>query len=131
MTATALVLQPMEWAPLQDIDDVAPVGAADADCLKEVYEVLQRHGKVDRFGVTLLHKHFAMTDDEVLLERTDRATRSLVLQPAKLDSPEISRSVQTSWRLTEDRGAVTNTWCERRCARDIHGNHGMGGHYQT
>src|SRR3546814_14155981 len=87
MTATSLVLQPMEWAPLQDIDDVAPIGAADADCLKEVYEVLQRHGKVDRFGVTLLHKHFAMRDDEVLLERTDAAPRSLVLQPAKLDSP--------------------------------------------
>ncbi|HEV7284686.1 MAG TPA: hypothetical protein VGN75_07495 [Kaistia sp.] len=131
MTATSLVLQPMEWAPLQDIDDVAPIGAADADCLKEIYEVLQRHGKVDRFGVTLLHKHFAMTDDEVLLERTDAATRSLVLQPAKIDSPEIARSVQTSWRLMEGRGAVTNTWCERRCVRDIHGNHGMGGHYQT
>lgn len=128
---TALALRPMEWAPLKDIDDVAPLGDADAACLKELYAVLKRHGKQDRLGVTLLHKHFPMNDDEVLLEHTDPVTRRLVLQPAKLDSPEIARSVQTSWRLTEDQGAVTNTWCERRCVRNIHGNHEMSGHYQT
>lgn len=126
-----LVLQPMEWAPLQDIDEVAPIGPADASCLKEIYEVLKRHSKESRFGVTLLHKHFSMTDDEVLLERTDKTTRSLILQPVKIDSPDVAHSIQTSWRLTENREAVANTWCERRCVRDIHGNHGMGGHYQT
>ncbi|TWB15529.1 hypothetical protein FBZ89_114123 [Nitrospirillum amazonense] len=129
MSATALVMRPMEWTPLQDIDAVEPIGEGDTECLKEMYAVLKRHGKAARFGVTLLHKHFAMGDDEVLLEHTDPATRRLVLQPAKVDSPEVGRSMQTSWMLTEDQGAVTNTACYRRCERNIHGNHEMGGHY--
>lgn len=128
MSAT-LAMRPMEWTPLKDIDAVAPIGEGDADCLKELYAVLKRHGAHERFGVTLLHKHFPMGDDEVLLEHTDAATRRLVLQPAKVDSPEIARSMQTSWMLTEEQGAVTNTACYRRCERDIQGNHGMGGHY--
>ena len=127
--AAALQMRPMEWAALEDIDRIEPIGENDADCLAELYAVLKRHGKHERFGVTLLHKHFAMNDDEVLLEHTDPANRRLVLAPAKLESPEIARSMQTSWALTEDRGAVTNTACYRRCERDIHGNHGMGGHY--
>lgn len=131
MGETALIMRPMEWAPLEDIDDIEPLGTDDAPCLREVYEVLKRHGRQDRFGVTLLHKHFAMNDDEVLLEQTDLAARSLILRPAKADSAEIDRSMQTSWRLTDEMGAVTNTWCQRHCVRNIHGNHEMGGHYQT
>ena len=131
MSATALVMRPMEWAPLEDIDDIEPLGEHDASCLRDVYAVLKQHGKHDRFGVTLLHKHFPMNDDEVLLERTDVASRSLILRPANIESPEIERSMQTSWRLTDDEGAVTNTWCERHCVRNIHGNHEQGSHYRT
>jgi len=126
---TALVIQPMDWAELNDIDEIDPVGEADADCLKELYDVLKRHGKHERFGVTLLHRHFDLGNDEVMLERTDSSNRRLELRPARLDSPEVARSVQTSWKLTEDFGAVTNTACYRRCERNIHGNHEMGGHY--
>lgn len=126
---TTLVMRPMEWADLEDIDGVDPIDEADAPCLKELYAVLKRHDRHERFGVTLLHKHFAMNDDEVLLEHSDNANRSLVLRPAKVDSVEVKRSVQTSWQLTDNDGAVTNTACYRRCERDIHGNHGMGGHY--
>lgn len=129
MTTTALVMQPMDYALLEDIDDVEPLGANDADCLKELYGVLKRHDKHERFGVTLLHKHFPLQDDEVMLEHTDSQGRRLELRPAKKDSDEVARSVQTSWRLTDDMGAVTNTACLVRCVRNIHGNHENGGHY--
>lgn len=129
MTANGLVMRPMKWAPLENVDDVEPIGAADADCLRELHAVLKRHGREERFGVTLLHKHFPMNDDEVLLEHTDATTRSLTLRPAKLDSAEVARSMQISWKLTEDQGAVTNTACYVRCVRNIHGNHENGGHY--
>ncbi len=129
MTSTALVMQPMDWALLDDIDDIEPIGEADGDCLKELYGVLKRHNMHERFGVTLLHKHFPLAADEVMLEHTDAAGRRLELRPANIDSPEVQRSIQTSWRLTDDSGAVTNTACYRRCERDIHGNHGTGSHY--
>ena len=129
MVANALVVQPMDWAPLADIDDVAPLGEADAECLQEIYAVLKRHGKHERFGVTLLHKHFPVNDDEVMLEHTDTANRRLELRPARKDSPEVARSVQTSWRLTEVNGPELNTACYRRCVVNIHGNHEVGSHY--
>lgn len=126
---TTLVMQPMEWATLDDIDDVEPIGTADADCLSELYAVLKRHGKHERFGLTLLHKHFPINDDEVMLEHTDTQGRRLELRPAKKDSAEVARSVQTSWRLTGDASTETNTACYVRCVRNIHGNHENGGHY--
>ena len=122
-------MQPMDYALLEDIDDVEPINAKDADCLKELYGVLKRHERHERFGVTLLHKHFPLLDDEVMLEHTDSKGRRLELRPAKKDSPEVARSVQTSWKLTDDLGAVTNTACYVRCVRNIHGNHENGGHY--
>lgn len=129
MTATVLQMRAMNWTPLADIDDIEPIGASDADCLGELYAVLKRHGMHERFGVTLLHKHFALNDDEVMLEQTDAVNRRLELRPAKLGSAEVERSMQTSWMLTEDHGAVTNTACYIRCSRNIHGNHENGGHY--
>jgi hypothetical protein len=124
-----LVMQPMDWASLSDIDDVEPVGVDDTACLQELYAVLKRHGKHERFGVTLLHKHFPVNDDEVMLEHIDSANRRLELRPAKKDSPEVARSVQTSWRLTEAVGPQPNTACYIRCVRNIYGNHENGGHY--
>lgn len=126
MSQTVMV-RPMEWASLDDIENVDPLGDGDAECLSEVHAVLKRHGMDKRFGVTLLHKHFPLEADEVLLERTDTADRRLELRPAKVGSPEVGRSVQTSWMLT-DAGTATNTACLRRCVRNIHGNHEMGPH---
>jgi hypothetical protein len=121
----------MEWAPLEDIDAVEPIGEGDADCLREVYAVLRRHGKQARFGLTLLHKHFPMGDDEVLLERTNAATRQLVLEPAKADSPDVVRSIQTSWMLGEDGQGEVTRGCYRRCFKNVWGSHSDGGHYEA
>jgi hypothetical protein len=126
----ALVMRPMDWAPLKDIEDVAPLGEADAACMHDLFAVLKRHGKIDRFGVTLLHKHFPMAEDEVLLERTYSADRRLVLEPAKVGSDDIERSVQTSWALSEEGGQLVRG-CYRRCFKNVQGGHSDGGHYNA
>lgn len=61
---------------LPDIDQVMPFSAADEACLKELREVLVRHAATDRFGIDLLHSHFPMADDELLLEETDVENRT-------------------------------------------------------
>ena len=54
-------------AKLPTIDEVVPVGPDDEACINEIRSVLARHNALQRFGITLLHKHFDITDDEVLL----------------------------------------------------------------
>lgn len=46
-------------------------------------EVLSRHGKLNPFGLSLLHDHFEMAEDEVLKETCDPQTRTLTMSPVK------------------------------------------------
>jgi hypothetical protein len=97
---------------LPDIDDVSPLSANDEPCLREVREVLERHGTLQRFGVTLLHEHFVLSDDEALVEFVDTQERTLTTRPVKRDHPAVTAAVQTSWRLdTGEALAVCQTWC--------------------
>ncbi|MFT4075636.1 MAG: hypothetical protein QM647_08880 [Asticcacaulis sp.] len=128
MQTNQIVMRPMEWAPLPDIEDVEPLNDMDADCLSEIQAVLKRHGKQDRFGVTLIHKHFDMAEDEVLLEHTHLEDRRLVLAPVKTDAADVVRSVQTAWMFSDNGGELMRA-CYRRCFRNIQGNHSDGGHY--
>lgn len=68
---------------LPDIDEVVPINASDDECLREINQVLVKHGATSRFGVNLLHSHFDMAEDEVLLEETDIATRRQILSVVK------------------------------------------------
>ena len=53
---------------LPDLHEVKPMGPDDANCLEQLREVLIRNGAVDRFGITLLHDHFEVQPDELLVE---------------------------------------------------------------
>lgn len=95
-----------------DIMDVVPLGAHDDECLKEIRDVLLRHGKIDRFGITLIHDHFHMDSDEALIEDCDPHTRTLTIRPEKLRKNLSSPAIETSWEL--GRGEVL-TVCRVRC----------------
>ena len=102
----------LAYQNLSDIDDVAPLDTADFACLAELRQVLERHKKLDRFGVNLLHTHFPIGADEVLLETCDDVARSLTMtvKPAStLDSPAI---IPTSWRLSDEKALLG---CYRAC----------------
>ena len=92
-----MTMAPTQWGRYKDIADVEPINDGDLDCLAEVSAVLKKHGKRERFGIALLHKHFEMTGDERLVEHTDVERRVLTIKPVK--QSEAGPTIQTIWEL--------------------------------
>ena len=84
---------------LPDIESVEALNEDDYACIDEIREVLLRHNKIDRFGVTLLHKHFEVGDDEVLLETTDKESRVPTIRPIPAKSISEIETAGTAWSL--------------------------------
>lgn len=82
---------------LPDISDVVPLGPQDQACIEEIRDVLRRHGALQRFGLMLLHRHFDLTDDEVLVESVDVKNRIIHQVPRKVSI--VGSGIETSWRL--------------------------------
>lgn len=80
------------------LEEIPPLTADDITCFSEIKEVLSKHGKLERFGITLLHKHFNFDKNEVLLETTNKENRSMVLEPKIIDSSDIN-TIDTQWYL--------------------------------
>jgi hypothetical protein len=120
MSTATLEMAPMQWANLKDIDEVEPISEQDYGCLAEVREVLKRHGKRDRFGVALLHKHFDLADDEMLVECTNKQERVLTIKPVKAE--DAGNTVQTIWMLM-DGETKAMMGCRQSCGKDVQGNH--------
>ncbi len=57
-----------------------PLDASDALFLEAFAELTNRHGKTERFGVSLLHRHFDLAPGEVLVERVDQESRTLTIR---------------------------------------------------
>ncbi|MHB0865319.1 MAG: hypothetical protein ACYC1Y_00200 [Minisyncoccota bacterium] len=85
--------------PLPDLNDILPFGLEDQTCLEEIATVLKKHGRLNRFGVTLLHQHFPVGDDEVMLETNDPVSRTLEMRPCSRAELENKEATVTSWRL--------------------------------
>lgn len=83
---------------LTHIQDVQPLDAVDEACLAEIEVVLAKYNRTARFGVAVLHKHFDVAPDEVLIERTYAATRQLVTQPVRA-SEVTGDLITTIWRF--------------------------------
>jgi len=116
-----------QWNHLADIHDVKPLDERDNACLDAIREVLERFGCLDRFGVNLLHKHFEMADDEVLVEEVDGASRKLVTQPVKISllQSEMASAYQTQWHWQRGADGAVALVCVMRC---FPGNYESPGH---
>lgn len=115
--AAQIVMQPMQWALTPEIEDVKPLSELDADCLHEVREVLIRHGALNRFAVSLIHKHFDIAANEQMVEFTDIENRSMTIKPVA--ESEKLKLVQTTWRFAEEgHGPQPITVCVYRCYVD-------------
>lgn len=112
---STLTIAALEWSKLKDIDDVEPVNNSDTDCLVEIRDVLKKHGKSDRFGVALLHSHFALASDEIMLESSDAEGRTLTTKPVK-QSEAGDNNVGTVWVLREG-DVVAMSWCRKYCKK--------------
>ena len=115
-----LTIAPLQWSELKDIDDVEPLNDGDTDCLVEIRAVLKKHGKLERFGVALLHSHFDMASDEIMLETTDEDSRALISTPVK-ESEAGDNKVGTIWMLREG-DVTTMSWCRKFCKKWLMGH---------
>ena len=80
----AIAVQSTLWSQLPDVDKVPKFSDSDAECLRELRDVLKKHNQLERFGIALLHKHFEIADDEVLFETTDVDKRTQYIRPVKM-----------------------------------------------
>lgn len=114
-------VQPMQWKGIIDISETEDFTSRDAACFSELRDVLKKHGCLDKFGISLIHKHFDISPDECLLEHTDLDNRTLTIKPVKQSTLEPGSTTITMWRLTEGE-KVAEIGC--RCARGPNGHFG-------
>lgn len=93
--------QPKNWNDLPDLMETHELSAHDEKCLAELQLVIEKHNLTSKFGVSLLHKHFEIADDEVLLEKNDPITRELISQPVKVEEDMNQSFAVTQWRFDD------------------------------
>jgi hypothetical protein len=74
-----------DYAVLPDIDSpgMGALDDGDSACLDEIGELLIAKGANNRFGITLLHSHFPISDNETLVEQACAGERSYTLRPVE------------------------------------------------
>lgn len=116
-----LVIESMQWSTLKHIADVRPIDESDTACLEEIRDVLAKHNCLERFGVSLLHSHFDLLDDEVLLETTDMEKREHLVRPVTRSFIEESNiTLQTTVIGFDEKGYHQNCGCDPRAAGHFH-----------
>ncbi|WP_157203372.1 hypothetical protein [Methylomicrobium agile] len=126
MSAATVQISPMQWAHLPDIADVPRLADADYECLDAIREVLVRYNAVGRFGVHLVHKHFNVAPDEVLVEYTDVEARTLHCQVEKrmTEGADSVNRIETMWSFV---GEGATRVCDQQC---VYNNGHANRHYR-
>lgn len=109
-----VVIEPVQWATLLHIDDVEPISDKDYAVLEELRQVISKHGYENRFGISLIHKHYELSENEIALEETDEEARISTIRAA--DDPGAAKTIETMWRFAKSaRGVTSVTQCVQRC----------------
>ena len=103
---------------LPDINDVPRITETDRECFEAVRQTLVKHGCEKRFGLTLLHQHFPVAEDEIMLETNDPKERTLVMRPVKSSELAEVNFRETQWRLDGEKATMNCV-----CHTDSKGNH--------
>ena len=113
-------VSPVKLPDLPSIDEVEPISEKDHTCIREIRAVLEKHKCRSRFGITLLHRHFDVGENELLVEECDQKERLLSTRPVLKTSLSPELAVEASWRL--DTGEVLMA-CETGCYKIGKGMH--------
>lgn len=89
------------WNDLPKLMDVHELTKDDDQCLQELQAIIERRGLSSKFVVALLHKHFEIEEDEVLLESNDPVARTLTSNPIKTKVAENGDYATTIWRFDD------------------------------
>jgi len=106
-------LETVQWNTMPHIDDVDSISDGDYEVIREIGEVLRRHGREEKFGVCLLHKHFNLKEGERMCEETDFENKMLISRIASASDYSEKEIIETMWRFP--RGIQAVTVCERVC----------------
>ncbi len=98
---------------LLDISEVQPLTDKDQPMVDEIYQVLKKHNALTRFGLTLLHKHFDIASDEMLIESVDSRTRTQTVMPFKKGELAGYDFIETAWRLDTGKAVM-----DCKCIKD-------------
>ncbi|MGW3044847.1 hypothetical protein ACWC9T_33500 [Kitasatospora sp. NPDC001159] len=85
--------------PLPRFEEAEGLGPQDVQFVHDLVDVLEKHGNLDRFGLCLLHEHFPVASDEVLVETHDLSARTLQIRVEKADSTGHTKPSQ--WRFVK------------------------------
>ena len=122
------MLNPILHNELSDIQEVALITKDDSYCLSELKEIILKYGKENKFGISLLHTHFDLLENEMLVETINVKERVLTTTPVQVDEQRKKSLVQTVWCFSKDQSLVKG--CESFCPRDDKGRHkGYKDHY--
>jgi hypothetical protein len=118
-----LTIAPLHWSRLPDLREAAPLDGHDLACMVEVRDVLARHGRLDRFALHLVHKHFELRADEVLVEYSDPATREQWQRVEPRISARLQAAVPTTWMLAAPTAPLAVCVCAYRIDQGHLGRH--------
>ncbi|AJT64543.3 hypothetical protein T261_2872 [Streptomyces lydicus] len=59
--------------------------------------ILEKHGNLERFGLCLLHEHFPLAADEILVEAADAESRTF--QTRVEEASQTRHSKPSQWRF--------------------------------
>jgi hypothetical protein len=113
-TVMSMNIVPLAFAVnrLTGIEQVERRLDSEAALFGEIRELLKRYGVEKKYGLALLHKHFDLAADEVLVEYADVESRTLITRPAPRSEASAGKAVETVWSL--ESGNVT-TSCALFC----------------
>lgn len=120
-----VAIQPMQWKPIINISETEGFTALDAACFAEVRDVLSKFGLLEKYGMSLIHRHFDIEEDECLVEKVDADARTLSVQPMKKRDLQPNSTTVTMWRLTKGE-KVAEIGCQCYVSNRGHeGRHGV------
>jgi hypothetical protein len=108
-----------------EINYVEARSEKEAPAFSEIREILSKYGLERKYGIALLHKHFDLAEDEVLVEFTDLEARTLTSKPIKIGTIPPTSLIETSWMLDHD---VVMGNCVTVCYYDPSRNGHVGQH---
>lgn len=122
---TKLAISPMQWASIKDLHECEPLSEADFACMKDVRAALKKHDKLDRFALHLIHKHFDIAEDEILVEYSEVSQREQFFRVEKATSEIAKHAIPTTWTL-EHIAPMARCVCAYRINEGHLGRHETG-----
>lgn len=90
---------------MPSFEEAMPLGPGDEDFVRDVVAVLAKYNNLQRFGLCLLHEHFPLDDDEIMMETHDTEARTYSLRAVRMSEVEADTK-WTSWSLANMQAGV-------------------------